>query len=138
MNGALPTPESKTAIIVDDRGQMVYPSAAATGHVEIVVPVPHGPYSEQRMHARDFPATVVRFVGEALKPNPYPVASPMKNASETLRHFVGASRGLNLLDEGAQKRWETMANEFEKEPDQQAYFDRVMKPYMLSMVPRRR
>ena len=131
-------PAEDHTIGVDDRGRMTYATAAAEGRVEIVIPVPHGPYPQQRMHARDFPATVVRFVGEALKPNPYPVASPMRSATETLRHFVGASRGLSLLDEGAQKRMEQVAKEFEAEPNQQEYFERVLKPYMLSMVPRQR
>lgn len=123
---------------VDERGNWQYPSAAVTGHVEIVVPVPHGPFPEQRMHARDFPATVVRYVGEALKPNPYPVASPMKSPTETFRHFVGAARGLSLMDEGALKRMEQVAREFEAEPEREAYFEQVIKPYMMSMTPKRR
>jgi hypothetical protein len=126
------------AITVDDRGQMNYASAAAEGMVEIDVPVPHGPRAQQRMHARDFPATVVRYVEESLRPNPYPVASPMKSATETFHHFVGAAKGLSLLDEGGLKRMEQLAKEFEAEPDREEFFAQVIRPYMLSMTPRRR
>ena len=126
------------AIGVDDRGQMTYASAAASGMVEIDVPVPHGPRSVQRMHTRDFPATVVRYVEESLRPNPYPVASPMKSATETFHHFVGAAKGLSLLDDGALKRMEEIAAEFAKEPKQAEYFQTVVKPWLGALTPHRR
>ena len=130
--------DSDHAINTDSQGSWTYPSAAAAGMVEIHVPVPHGPHSEQRMHARDFPEAVIRYTGESLRPNPYPKSMPMKTAPETLWHFIGAARGLHLLDEPALKRMEQLAGEFEAKPDRQEYFDRVIVPYLRSMTPKRR
>lgn len=125
-------------ITVDDAGRLNYASAAAEGRIEIDCPLPHGARAQQRMHAVDFPAVVVRYVGESLKPNMYSVTTPMKSAPATLRHFIGAARGLNLLDEPALGRMETLAKEFEADPDREGFFHDVIRPYMLSMKPGRR
>jgi hypothetical protein len=126
------------AITTDARGNLGYASAGAEGMVEIYVPVPHGPRSEQRMHAKDFPETVIRYVEESLRPNPYPVSSPMKTPTETFRYFVGAAQGLSLLDEGALGNMKTLAQDFESESDRPGYFSEVIRPWLLSLTPGKR
>lgn len=125
-------------ITVDERGKFQYPSAAATGHVEIVLPAAHGPNGEERMLVKDFGRHVAREVSRSLAPNPYPVTSPRRTATDTFRHYVGAAKGASLLDEEGTKQMTKMAAEFEAARNPQEYFDQVIKPYMMSMSPRRR
>src|ERR1039458_9643826 len=99
------------AITVDDRGQMNYASAAAEGMVEIVLPAPNGPHAEQRMHVRDFPTTVLREIEQSFKPNMYEKSSPRKSPTDTLRHYIGAARGAQLLDDAGIRRLESLAKQ---------------------------
>jgi hypothetical protein len=123
---------------VNSRGGWEYPSAAASGHVEIVLPAPHGPNSEQRMHIRDFPAIVLREVEQSFRPNMYEKSAPRKSPTETFRHYIGAAKGAQLMDDAGIRRLESLAKEFEEEPDREEYFAQVIKPYFLAMTPKRR
>ena len=123
---------------VDERGNWGYPSAARTGHVEIVLPAAHEPNSEERMLVKDFGAHVAREVERSLAPNLYPVASPRRSATETFRHYVGAAMGASLMDKEGLKRMETLAQDFEREPKQEEFFKQVIRPYLHSLKPGKR
>jgi hypothetical protein len=123
---------------VDQQGNWQYPSATATGHVEIVIPAAHGPNSEERLLVKDFGAHVAREVERSLAPNPYPVSSPRKSATATFRHYVGAAMGASLMDKEGLERMETLARDFEREPEQQEFFKQVIRPYLYSLKPGKR
>jgi hypothetical protein len=124
-------------LTVDQKGDWVYPSGAATGMVEIVLPAAHGPNSEERLLVKDFGSHVAKEVEKSLT-NPYPVSSPHKSATATLRHYLGAAQDAGLMDEQALKRMESLATEFESEPEKQQFFEEVVRPYLLTLAPRRR
>jgi hypothetical protein len=125
-------------LMVDEQGNWQYPSAAESGHVQITLPTAHGPNPEEQLLIKDFGAHVAQEVEISLAPNPYPKASPRKSATVTFWHYVGAAKGSQLMDEPALKRMEALANEFEKEPEKQEYFTQVVKPWLVSLKPKRR
>src|SRR5208337_3240992 len=122
--------ESRQLGVNESGNNWQYPSAAATGHVQITLPAAHGNPEEQLL-IKDFGSHVVREVERSLAPNLYPKASPRKSATVTFRHYVGAAQGAQLLDKPALARLEALATEFESVPERQEFFEMVVKPYML-------
>jgi hypothetical protein len=127
------------AISVDDRGRMNYASAAAEGMVEIVLPtLPGSPNGEERMLAKDFGAHVAGKVESSMKRNPYLKSGPQASPVTTFRHYVAVAKGAKLMDEPALKRMETLAQDFEREPEQEEFLKQVILPYLHSLKPGKR
>ena len=132
----LPTPNNKTAINVDDRGALQYASAAATGHVEIMVPsLPGSPRTTETLHARTFGQHVIGKIESSMNRQGYMTTGPTQQPAEVLRHYTSVARGARLMDEGALKRMETLAQDFEREPEQREFFKQVVKPWLGSLNP---
>jgi len=126
------------AIGIDD-GQTTYASAAASGHIEIELPaLPGSPNPTERLHARDFGPHVVGQLESSLKRQPYMKSGPQQSPAGVLRHYVAVARGASLMDSATINRMESLAANFEKEPDQAEYFSQVVRPYLLSLTPKRR
>jgi hypothetical protein len=127
------------AIGVDDRGRMTYASAAAEGMVEIVLPTrPGSPNGEERMLAKDFGVRVAGEIESRMKQNPYLKSGPQQSAAATFQHYAAVARGSGLMDESALKRMETLAQDFEREPEQEEFFKQVILPYLHSLKPGKR
>jgi hypothetical protein len=127
------------SIGVDDRGRMAYGSAAAEGMVEIVLPtLPRSPNGEERMLAKDFGVRVAGEIERSMKQQPYLKSGPQKGPAEVFRHYAASAKGYGLMDSATIGRMEKLAAEFEAEPDQQEYFEQVIRPYLLSLMPKRR
>jgi len=131
--------ESQRLDTLDARGTWAYPSAAATGHVEVVLPALRGsPNGEERLLVKDFGPHVIGKIETSLNRNPYLKSGPTQNPAAVFRHFVAVAKGANLMDSGAIGRMEKLAEEFETEPEQGEYFNQVIKPYLLSLAPKRK
>jgi|SRR5271157_1491370 len=123
---------------VDDRGSWSYDDAAATGHVEVELPsLPGSPNPTERMHARGFGPFVASKIESFLDRQPY-LREPGQTAPAIFRHYVAAAKGYGLMDRGAISRMETLAREFESEPEQREYFAQVVRPYLHTLKPRKR
>ena len=124
---------------VDERGNWAYPSLAQSGHVEIELPsLPGSPNRTERMHAVDFGPHVVGRIEASMNRQGYMRSGPQQTAAQTFRHYVAVAKGAGLVDSGAIGRMEKMAGEFEAEPNQQNYFDLVVKPYLHGLKPTKR
>lgn len=127
------------AIGVDDHGHMTYASAAASGHAEIELPaLPGSPNAVERLHARDFGPHVIGQIERAISRQPYLESGPQQSPAGVLRHYVASAKGSGLMDSATIGRMETLAREFESEPEQAEYFSQVVRPYLLSLTPQRR
>ena len=138
--GAPPTERNPDrAITVDDRGGWQYESAAAEGYVEIELPtLPGSPNAVERLHARDFGVHVAGKIESSMNRQPYIKTGATQGPAATFRHYVASAKGYGLMDSGAIGRMETLAKEFEAEPDQREYFEQVIRPYLHSLNPKRR
>ena len=135
----LPTKDSKQAIGVDERGALQYRSAAATGHVPIMVPsLPGSPRETETLHARDFGQHVISRIEASMNRKGYMTTGPQQDAVGTLRHYLAVAKGSQLLDAGALKRGNTLADELEREGDREEYFRQVVKPWLGGLTPARR
>ncbi len=124
---------------VDGRGNWVYPSAAATGHVEIELPtLPGSPNAVERLHARDFGVHVVGKIESSMNRQPYIKTGATQSPAATFRHYVACAKGAQLMDDAGIRRLETLAGEFAGEPDQHEYFVQVLRPYLHSLTPMKR
>lgn len=128
---------------VDESGNnWQYPSASASGDVEVVLPtMPDSMNTEQRLLAKDFGGLVAREIQKSLEANPYPNTVPTRKPTEVFRHYLGCAQGSGLLDRGALGRMAELAKEFEQTPEREAYFEyfeMVLKPYLVGLRPQRR
>lgn len=125
---------------LDKQGKWQYPSAAASGHVEIVLPsLPGSPNAEERMLAKDFGATVGGHIKNAMNPSlGYLRSGPQANGPEVLAHYIASARGASLLNAGAVKSGEKLVEEFAAAEDQADYFKMVVKPWLHGLTPTRR
>jgi hypothetical protein len=123
----------------DGHSGMSYESAAATGHLEIMVPSqPGSPRETETLHARDFGQHVIGKIESSMKRQGYMTTGPQQDAVGTLRHYLAVAKGSQLLDAGALKRGNTLADELEREGDREEYFRQVVKPWLGSLTPARR
>lgn len=124
---------------VNERGGWEYPSSAASGHCEIVLPtLPGSPNGEERMLAKDFGVHVATQTERAMKQQPYLRSGPTQSAPQVLSHYAAVARGSGLLDAGASRRMSDLATEFENEADREEFFSMVVRPYLHSLTPKRR
>jgi hypothetical protein len=125
----------ESQLTVDQEGNWQYPTSAATGFVEIELPTPPGSLNPtERLHARDFGGHVVGKMESAMQCTYLRTQSP----AQVFKHYAAVARGATLMDEAALKRMETLASEFESEPEKQHFFEMVVRPYLLTLAPRRR
>ncbi|HUZ47329.1 MAG TPA: hypothetical protein VMW54_11905 [Terriglobia bacterium] len=130
--------DGKKAIEVND-GQLAYASGAAEGRVEIEVPGLAGsPNAVERLHVADFGPFVVGKLEASMNRQGYLRSGPQQRPSAVFRHYTGTVKGYGLMDGGAIARMEELAREFEEEPDQREYFEQVLRPYLLSLTPKKR
>ena len=132
-------PNESQRIATDERGSWAYPSLAQSGHVEIELPsLPGSPRPTEMLHARDFGPHVAGAVERSMRGNPYPKSGPQQNAAQTFRHYLAVARGSQLLDNGSTNRMEALAKQFDREPDQGAFFKRTIRPFLNGLKPERR
>ena len=125
---------------VDERlKSWTYPSLAQSGNVEVELPsLPGSPRPTEMLHARDFGPHVAGAVERSMRGNPYPKSGPQQNAAQTFRHYLAVARGSQLLDNGSTNRMEALAKQFDREPDQGAFFKRTIRPFLNGLKPERR
>ncbi len=130
-----PNSQADTQLMVNEQGDWVYPSAASTGYVEIELPtLPGSPNPTERLHIRDFGGHVTAKLESAMNTGYLRQQSP----AQVFKHYVAVAKGASLMDEQALKRMETLASEFESEPEKQQYFEMVVRPYLVTLQPKRR
>jgi hypothetical protein len=124
---------------LDARGNWVYPSAAESGHVELELPaLPGSTNAVERLHVRDFGVHVAAKVESSMKQNPYLKSGPQQGPAQVLKHYLAVAKGASLMDEGALKRMETLAQDFEREPEQEEFFKQLIRPYLHGLKPGKR
>src|SRR5271165_311321 len=123
---------------VDQAGNWQYPTSARTGFVEVELPTPPGSLNAtERLHMKVFGGHVVTQVETAFQCG-YLRSGPQQGPVATLKHYAACARGASLMDEGALKRMDDLASEFEKEPEKQQFFEMVVRPWLHSLAPKRR
>lgn len=140
MNETLPydgrNPERAIGV---NEGKMQYGSAAASGHVEILLPsLPGSPNGEERMLAKSFGPFVASKIEASFKKQPYIKSGATQSPDRVFRHYLGAAKGAGLVDTGTLGRMEKLAAEFEGESEQAEYFSQVLRPWLHSLTPKRR
>src|SRR5271157_5381197 len=104
---------------VNDGRSWSYDDAASSGHIEIELPtLPGSPNPTERLHVREFGAHVAGKI-ESFMNQPGYLSAPGQNAPAIFRHYVGAAKGYGLMDRAAIGRMETLAREFESEPERE-------------------
>ena len=127
------------AITTDDDGRMAYSSAAASGDIEIILPsLPGSPNGEERLLVKNFGQTVIGKIESQMKQQGYLRSGPQQDPPGIFAHYLAVARGAALLDAGGLNRMATLAEEFKSEPNREEYYTQVIKPWLGSLVPRRR
>lgn len=131
-------PNESQRIATDERGSWAYPSLAQSGHVEIELPsLPGSPRPTEMLHASAFGPHVAEAVERAVRGNPYK-SGPQQNPAQTFRHYLASAQGARLLDNDSINRMEALAKQFDREPDQGAFFKRTIRPFLNGLKPERR
>src|SRR5208337_3226466 len=119
---------------VDEQGNWQYPASAKEGYVEIEIPsLPGSLNPTESLHMRDFGGHVIGKIESALRCG-YLKSGPQQNPVQVLQHYTQVAKGAELMDEGALKRLEGLASDFEREPEREEYFEQVVRPYLHSLV----
>lgn len=129
------------AISTDEGGRTVYASASATGYVEVELPsLPGSPNAVERLHARDFGPHVVGRIEASMNRPGYLRSGPQQSPAEVLGHYVATARGSKLLDDSTLEYMGRLSKEFagQKGESRQTYFETMVRPYLLSLTPKRR
>lgn len=121
---------------VNEKGDCwVYANGSAAGYVEVELPtLPGSPNPTERLHLRDFGGVVVEKIESAMQCTYLTKQSP----AQVFRHYATVAKGASLMDEGALKRMETLAQDFEREPEQEEFFKQVIRPYLHGLKPGKR
>jgi hypothetical protein len=131
--------ESERLDTLDKQGNWQYPSAAAEGRVEVELPaLPGSPNAAERLHVADFGRHIIGQIEKSMNRQPYMKSGPQQNPVEVFQHYTAVAKGATLLDAGTLSRMEAISKEFEREPEQEEYFNQVLRPYLLSLTPKRR
>ena len=124
---------------LDARGNWVYPSAAATGHVEVELPaLPGSPNAVERLHARDFGAYVAGKIESSMGQNPYLKSGPQQGPVQVFKHYAAVAQGASLMDAATIKRMEKLAAEFEAKSDPGEFFSKTIRPFLHGLKPGKR
>jgi hypothetical protein len=128
--------DPNNVINVDADGSRSYGFLSSNGLVEIEVPLPKGSqYPSKRMHARDFGAHVVRKIESAFGPD---YLGEKQNPVQSLHHYIGVVKGLELIDQRTIRRLDELAGKFEKATDKREFFASAVKPFLFNLAPQRR
>jgi len=128
-------PKAPEQLTVNEQGGWEYPSSASSGFVEIELPTPPGSSNPtERLHLRDFGPHLVGKLESSINCGYLRKQSP----AQVFKHYAAVARGASLMDEAALKRMETLATEFEREPERDEYYKQVIRPWLHSLAPRRR
>jgi hypothetical protein len=120
---------------VDERGNWQYPTSAKEGYVEIEIPsLPGSLNPTESLHMRDFGGHVVSKIESSMNTGYLRKQSP----HQVFAHYAAVARGASLMDESALKRMESLATEFAEVPEKQEFYEMVIRPYLHSLVPRKR
>jgi hypothetical protein len=135
-----PNSQVDTQLGVNESGDSwEYPSGSQMGYTEVEVPsLPGSINPTERLHVRDFGAHVVNRIESSMQGTYLKVGRPQQGPVATLRHYLGCAQGASLMGAEALKRMENLATEFEKEPEKEEYFAQVVRPWLHSLVPRKR
>jgi hypothetical protein len=125
---------------LDPQGKnWVYPSAAESGHTQIVLPtLPGSPNSEERLLSKDFGQHVIGKIQASLDRQGYLTTGPQQGPAEIFHHYCGAAAGSGLLDSTALANMKTLAREFSEADDRNEYYAQVIKPWLGSLQPGKR
>ena len=135
----LPTSDGDTKAIGADASGLTYPSAAASGHVEVALPsLPGSPRTEERLLARDFGVFVSSKIESSINRQPYMRIGPTQSPQQVLRHYVACARGANLMDAGGIRAMEILAEQFAAERDQKPFFEKTVRPWLHGLKPKKR
>ena len=128
-------PKAPEQLKVNEQGGWEYPSGSSSGYVEVELPsLPGSINPTERLHMRDFGGHLAAKLESAMNTGYLRKQSP----AQVFKHYAAVARGASLMDEGALKRMDDLASEFEKEPEKQQFFEMVVRPYLLTLAPRRR
>lgn len=133
--------EGRRLDTLDANGDWVYPSGAASGHTEVVLPsLPGSPYGEERMLAKDFGMHVIGKIEASMNRQGYMRSGAQQNPAETLAHYVATARGSKLLHPDAVEEMSRLAKEFQevRASERDGYFTSMVKPFLLGLAPKRR
>ena len=119
---------------VDAGGNFVYPEQLSQGYEQVEIPSSGSVTPTETLLLRDLGGHISNKVESAFKCSYLTKQTPV----QVLQHYTAMVKELQLMDSAAIGRMETLATEFEKEPEKQAYFEMVVRPYLHSLVPRRR
>ncbi|MGA3318851.1 MAG: hypothetical protein ABSC64_20735 [Candidatus Korobacteraceae bacterium] len=124
---------------VTENGDWEYPSGSRSGYTEIELPsLPGSINPSERLLTKDFGTLVAGKIESSMQGTYLKVGRPQQGPVATFRHYLGCAQGASLMGAETLKRMETLATELEKEPEKQAYFEQVVKPWLLTLAPRRR
>jgi hypothetical protein len=131
-------PKAPEQLTVNEQGGWEYPSGSSSGYVEVELPTLPGSLNPtERLHVREFGVHVSDKIERSFNKG-YMRTGPQQGPHQVLAHYAAVARGAQLMDDQALKRLESLASEFEKEPLRPEYFEMVIKPYLVSLKPRRR
>jgi hypothetical protein len=118
---------------------MVYESASAEGRIEIELPsLPGSPNPTERLHAAQFGAHVAGKIESAMKQQGYLKSGAQQKPAQVFRHYLACAKGSGLMDSAAIGRMASLGNDFAAEPDQAEFYSMVVRPYLLTLTPKRR
>ena len=116
----------------------VYPSGSASGHIQVEVPALPGSITPtETLLIKDFGGHVSNKIEGAFNRG-YMKSGPQQSATQVFAHYTAVARGAQLVDEQALTRMEILAHELAQEPEKQEYFTQVVKPWLVTLTPRRR
>jgi len=131
--------ESQRLDTLDARGNWQYPSGSESGHVEIELPaLPGSPNGVERLHARDFGLHVIANIESSMNRQGYLRTGPQQNPSAVLRHFLGCAEGSKLLDKATVTDMARLSRLFDEARDAKAFYAEHVRPFLLSLQPKRR
>jgi hypothetical protein len=126
---------------LDARGNWQYPSGAESGHIEIMVPsLPGSPRATETLHARNLGQHIIGKIESAMSRQGYMTSGAQQSPAQVFQHYTAVAKGSKLVEADAISHMERLAREFagQKGEDRQKYLDTMVKPYLLSLTPKRR
>jgi len=120
---------------VNANGGWVYPAQLKEGFEETEIPAPPGSLNAtERLHMKDFGGMVISKIESSMNTRYLRKHSP----AQVFRHYATVAKGSELMDIGAIGRMEEIAKEFEQTPMKAEYYEMVVRPWLLTLAPKRR
>jgi hypothetical protein len=125
--------KDESQLTVNEQGDWVYPTGAATGFVEVELPS-LGINPTERLLVRDFGPHVAAKIESAMNTGYLRKHSP----AQVFAHYTAVAEGASLLTKDALTRMQELSKEFAAEPERDEYYKQVLRPWLHSLSPRRR